>query len=56
MTVVGMPLAMSYEVLETIGGEIKNHCGAWGGKEMATVWEFEHLRAKMQSTLKLMFY
>jgi hypothetical protein len=29
--VVGMPLAMSHEVLETIGGEIKNHswCMEW---------------------------
>jgi hypothetical protein len=36
MMVVGMSLAMSHEVLETTGGEIKNHFGAWGGKEMAT--------------------
>jgi hypothetical protein len=31
MMVVGMPLAMSHEVLETVGGEIKNHlwCMGW---------------------------
>jgi hypothetical protein len=43
MMVVGMPLAMSHEVLETIGGEIKTICGAWGGKETATGREFEQL-------------
>jgi hypothetical protein len=30
--------------------------GAWHGKETATGREFEHLREKMQSTLKMMFY
>jgi hypothetical protein len=30
----------------------KTNCGAWGGKEMATRREFEHLQEKMQSALK----
>ena len=34
----------------------KTICGAWHGKETATGREFEHLREKMQSTLKMMFY
>ena len=34
----------------------KTICGAWGGKETATGREFENLREKMQSTLKMMFY
>jgi hypothetical protein len=49
MMVVGMPLAMSHEVLETrllVVNSKTSICDAWGGKEMATGREFEHLHER----------